>query len=445
MVLIKALLTGLLGVSLCIMKKNVWYRGVILVGLLAIMQTASADWQHSSAAQGVIYSLAVSGTNIFAGGHGILFSSDTGTSWTLVDSGLPTPTNVLSVFSLAASGTNIFAGTYGHGVFLSTNNGTTWTAIDSGLPSKTTDVYYLLVNGTNVLAGAPSHGVFLSTNNGTSWTAVDSGLPQNTMYSNTIKFLAGNGTTLFTGIVYGGIFLSTNNGASWTAVDSGFISNVTVHALAAIGTNLFAATDNRGVFLSINNGATWTSIDSGLPLPSNTYYPSFTSLAVSGTNLFTTTLAGVYLSTDNGKSWTNVSPGLGSLMDGPACLAISGRYLIAGSSSGLWRRPLSEMLSATPVIPYNQNTPALQTKLRVSASVTAHAGIKVNYSLASRCKVQLGIYTIAGEKLVSLEQGEQAPGTFSVSLPADKIQAGLYICRFQAGNRRESALVRVMK
>jgi len=49
MVLIKALLTGLLGVSLCIMKKNVWYRGVILVGLLAIMQTASADWQHSSA------------------------------------------------------------------------------------------------------------------------------------------------------------------------------------------------------------------------------------------------------------------------------------------------------------------------------------------------------------------------------------------------------------
>ena len=265
------------------------------------------------------------------------------------------------------------------------------------------------------------------------------------MYSNTITFLAGNGTTLFTGIVYGGIFLSTNNGAIWKAVDSGFISNVTVHALAAIGTNLFAATDNRGVFLSTNNGATWTSIDSGLPLPSNTYYRSFPSLAVSGTNLFTTTLTGVYLSTDNGKSWTNVSPGLTSLMDNPTCLAISGPYLFAGSTNGLWRRPLSEMLSATPVIPYNQNTPALQTKLRVSPSVTAHAGIKVDYSLASRSTVRLGIFSVTGKKIVSVDQGEQAAGTFSVSLPADKIQAGLYICRFQAGSCRENALVRVMK
>ena len=270
-------------------------------------------------------------------------------------------------------------------------------------------------------------------------------MPKNVTYYNYFTFLSAIGTTLFTGGAYGGVFLSTNFGINWTTVDSGVITNMTVHALAAIGTNLFAATDNKGVFLSTNNGASWTPIDSGLPLPSNTNYPAFTSLAVSGTNLFTTTLIGVYLSTNNGNSWTLVSPGLTSSMNDPTCLATSGRYLFAGFTSGLWRRPLSEMLSATQAIPYNQNIQTLQTKLRVSASVTAQAGIKVNYSLASRCKVGLGIYTIAGEKLVSLEQGEQTPGTFSVSLPADKIQAGLYICRFQAGNRRESALVRVMK
>ena len=433
------------------MKKNIWYRGIMLIGLLAIVQTASADWQKSNAAQGNVFCFGVSGTNMFAGGNSaILYSSDTGTNWTLVDSGLPK--NYIT--SIVISGTNTFAGTgtgsgfnSGSGIYLSTNNGAFWTPIDSGLPSKTALASCLAVSGSNIFATidyTPTHGVYLSTDNGTVWSPVDSGLPKNINYVNYFTFLTAIGTTLFTGGAYGGVFFSTNSGVNWTAVDSGVITNVTVHALAAIGTNLFAATDNRGIFLSTNNGASWTPIDSGLLLPSNTYH-AFTSLAVSGTNLFTTSQDGVYLSTNNGASWTLVNPGLGSSMNDPTCLAINGRYLFAGCTFGLWRRPLSEMLSATPVIPCNQNTPALQTKLRVSASVNAHSGIRVNYALASRCAVRLGIYTVAGEKLVLLEQGEQAPGTFSVRLPADKIRAGLYIYRFQAGSYRESALVRVMK
>jgi len=37
--------------------------------------------------------------------------------------------------ALAVSGTNLFAGTWGSGVFLSTNNGTSWTAVNTGLGS----------------------------------------------------------------------------------------------------------------------------------------------------------------------------------------------------------------------------------------------------------------------------------------------------------------------
>ncbi|HEX9970745.1 MAG TPA: regulator, partial [bacterium] len=37
------------------------------------------------------------------------------------------------VNSLAVSGTNLFAGTDGGGVFLSTNKGTNWTAVNTGL------------------------------------------------------------------------------------------------------------------------------------------------------------------------------------------------------------------------------------------------------------------------------------------------------------------------
>ncbi|HTO34828.1 MAG TPA: hypothetical protein VLZ72_01200, partial [Flavobacterium sp.] len=56
-----------------------------------------------------------------------------------------------SVLSLAISGTNIFAGTYGGGVFLSSNNGSSWTEVNNGLPS--TRVLSLAISGTNIFAG----------------------------------------------------------------------------------------------------------------------------------------------------------------------------------------------------------------------------------------------------------------------------------------------------
>src|SRR5712692_9817374 len=78
------------------------------------------------------------------------------------------------VFTFAVSGTNLFAGTYDGGVFLSTNNGTSWTAVNTGLTNTIVNV--LAVSGTNLFAGTIGGGVFRSTNDGTSWTAVDTGL-----------------------------------------------------------------------------------------------------------------------------------------------------------------------------------------------------------------------------------------------------------------------------
>lgn len=93
------------------------------------------------------------------------------------------------VNSLAVSGTNLFAGTWSGGVFLSTNNGTSWAAVNTGLTH--TNVYSLAVSGTNLFAGT-SAGVFLTTNNGTSWTEVNTGLTDSSVLS-----FGFSGTTLF--------------------------------------------------------------------------------------------------------------------------------------------------------------------------------------------------------------------------------------------------------
>jgi hypothetical protein len=63
------------------------------------------------------------------------------------------------VTALAVSGTNLFAGTDGgSGVFRSTNNGTNWTAVNTGLTD--TYVYALASIGTYLFAGAGNTGVW---------------------------------------------------------------------------------------------------------------------------------------------------------------------------------------------------------------------------------------------------------------------------------------------
>jgi uncharacterized repeat protein (TIGR01451 family) len=116
-----------------------------------------------------IISLAISGPNIIAGGDldGVYISSNNGTSWALPNVGLGG-----MIYSLVVSGTNVFAGTSG-GVFLSVNNGLNWTHMVNGMPGC--NVYSIVCSGTNIFAGT-DQGIYLSNNNGLNWTAMNTGL-----------------------------------------------------------------------------------------------------------------------------------------------------------------------------------------------------------------------------------------------------------------------------
>jgi hypothetical protein len=59
---------------------------------------------------------------------------------------------------LTVAGTNLFAGIFRSGVFLSSDNGTSWTAVNTGLTY--TDVLTLTVSGSNLFAGTQALGVW---------------------------------------------------------------------------------------------------------------------------------------------------------------------------------------------------------------------------------------------------------------------------------------------
>jgi hypothetical protein len=118
-----------------------------------------------------INTLLTNENNIFAGtnNNGIFLSTNNGENWTVANNGFPTGT---SVITLALSGTNIFAGT-GNGVYLSTNNGGNW--ISKGLTNIV--VRDLTVNGIYIFAATEGGGaVYISTNNGANWIIKNQGM-----------------------------------------------------------------------------------------------------------------------------------------------------------------------------------------------------------------------------------------------------------------------------
>ena len=316
-----------------------------------------------------VYALSVSNGNLFAGTYygGIFKSTDNGASWNGANSGF---TDNFMV-SLAANGGNLFAGTYGCGVSFSTDNGTTWIQAGSGPNNR---VNAVATNGT-YLFGGTIDGVYRSSNSGTSWTQVNSGLT-----SKNILCLFPVGQNLFAGTGGGGVFRSTDNGTNWTGVSTGLPSNSRVRSIISIGSNTFAGTDS-GVYISANDGGNWAQVNSGLTNKSIWAFAvmpngsggtdllagtwgggvfrstnngtswtatAFTSVAEAlctvDRNIFAGAPDGIALSTDNGASWTSVSTGLPDT-EIKSFAVVGTNIFAATSNSGVWRRPLSEMVT----------------------------------------------------------------------------------------------------
>ena len=279
-----------------------------------------------------VRTLAVSGTNIFAGtGNGGVFrSTNNGTSWTAVNTGL---TNN-QVLALIVVGNDIYAGTYG-GVFRSSDLGLNWQPLNNGLTSLM--VLALYQSGNYIYAGTAGGGIFRLPTNGTTWSQVNNGLT-----TVSINAFANNSQYLFAGGT--GLFRSSNNGSSWEPI--GPFTSIWVHTIAVLGDDIFVGTENFGVYRSTDNGDTWSQVNNGL---SNLIVQK---LYVVGTGIFAGTNVGVYLSTNNGVNWSYT--GLIAIAFSFATLG-SDIYAGTGFTTGVYKRSISEMMSVVNVIITSDN------------------------------------------------------------------------------------------
>jgi photosystem II stability/assembly factor-like uncharacterized protein len=328
---------------------------------------------------------------LFAGfeNSGIYRSIDSGATWIVCN--LPES----SVNTMTSSNDNIFAGAV-TGFFLSTDNGTTWQPKMNGMQNS--NVSAILADGENLFVGTQGGKnepcLFETTSKANSWNAdtLIQGYNINTLFRSDSNLLAGGSPfNYFSG---SGFFESTDDGILWNTIQT---DNVTVISFVKTDYALYATT-NSGLYYTFSNGSDWSHIyyytspgefydkfagasvlgqmgnmawlaakesqpykqcaifytdDMGNWQPvADTSVPEqgmVTAFASSGMNLFIAAdSAGIFLTTDSGAHWMNENLGLGD--SNVTSLAIQGNELLAGTAtSGVWRRPLAEMIPASSV------------------------------------------------------------------------------------------------
>jgi photosystem II stability/assembly factor-like uncharacterized protein len=312
-------------------------------GLDAVQVLSSAiDPQHSG--------------TLYAGSNGGVYKTlNGGGTWDFAFGGW-TMTNSLAVDPTDSN--RVYAGT-DVGVFKSVDGGNSWTAMNAGLAPyhEATDVNLLIIDPQHpntIYAASPGRGsLFKSTDGAASWGAINSGLPLNGGYPAQITLAMDSEDTdiLYAGTYIGSsaVFKSNDGGLTWTALSlefdtvPGTYGSIQISSLAvdpqASGT-VYAAVSTFSVSTNSSSGAIWRTVDAGatwqrLFAPSTA---SITALAVDpldSTRIYAATTNGIITSVDAGLSWGQI-PGSPDFINSLVFDASQPSTLYAAGPDGLF-------------------------------------------------------------------------------------------------------------
>jgi hypothetical protein len=322
-----------------------------------------------------VYALAVSGSDLYAGGFFTVVNSTSassiakwnGGSWSALEPGLNGifPQTYPNVTALAVSGNDAYVGGFfataggaGAAYNIARWNGSGWSALGSGIgPNFYFDsVNALTASGSDLYVGGNftetggSAAKYVAKWDGSSWSALGSGLGSDTV-SAQVHALAVSGNDLYAA----GAFMTASgiavtniakwDGSSWSALGSGIgDANSSVNVLAVSRSDVYAGGSftTAGGIAATNiarwDGGSWSALGSGISAPAAYPYNggSVVALAVSGSDLyaggsFTSTggVAATNIAKWDGNSWSPLGSGLNG---GVAALVVSGGNLYAGGS-----------------------------------------------------------------------------------------------------------------
>jgi hypothetical protein len=340
---------------------------------------------------------------------------DNGSSWNPVNNGL---TN-LNIYSLAISGNNIFAGTLS-GIFLSTNNGSSWN--DIGLTGLL--VYSLAISGCNIFAGTWGDGIFLSTDNGSSWNEVNNGL-----MNLIINSLAISGTNIFASTWGDGVFFSTDNGSSWNVISTG-LTNLFVLPLAI---------NEDYIFAGMWGGCIWRRpLNEFIPVELVSFVANVQPDCTIMLNWETATEInnkGFEIQRSNGGEFEPIAfvNGNGTITEVQAY-----SYLDRDVKGGTYSYRLKQVdfdgtFKYSKVVNVDVTTPAVYT-LGQNYPNPFNSSTTIRYSIPNQSKVIIKVFDILGKEIGILVNEEKPAGNYEIDFNASELPSGVYFYQLKAGD-----------
>lgn len=206
--------------------------------------------------------------------NGLFVSVDAAQHWGAVQvngKGLPASVFTALAFDLNAPQTIYVAAQ--HGVIVSTNAGSTWTSIANGIPTDATINGLTFDTDHHQLWAATSQGIYRSDDRGITWQALNNGLSANlNVYTVQPASISGGTAGLVFAGTSQGFLRSTDNGAHW-AESLQSLARTQVRAVFVDfrkPTTVYVGTD-VGVLRSDDSGQNWSGIASGLPRDQSVY------------------------------------------------------------------------------------------------------------------------------------------------------------------------------
>ncbi len=414
-----------------------------------------------------VNALACIGSNVFAGfmDDAIYRSTDNGTIWKAVNSG---STENPPIRSLSTIGNTVFAATdyelyaslhdgdvwnptlFGYrvassmgavvyatddtGVCISLDGGISWTTLlNTGFPWFELPVDLTAIGINIFLATAPENdldtnaGIYLSTNNGGSWSLTK-------VKSPSVSAVVTNGNNIYA-IIGGSLWASLDTGSTWQRVPvPPYGSPPPIFAVTFRDSEMFLGTSS-GALRSMDKGEHWQFINLGLPM-----YVS--GLTVHGTTVFAGTTAGVYVLNNDDTSWTAVNTGLPSTSNSISSIIADDSDLYVALGQSVWRRPLSEIITAIKMPLSNRPITFL---LFQNYPNPFNPSTVISYELGTTLIVSLEVFDMLGRKIETLISERQTAGTHSVIFNASNLSSGVYFYRLIAGSFIETKKLMVIK
>jgi hypothetical protein len=343
----------------------------------------------------------------------------------------------------------LFAGSVNGGIFRSADKGIEWS--NSTFPYATIKAF---INHGEYLLAATSRGMYRTSDN-IWWHRADTGMESVVAYSFAII-----GDTLFTGTVGKGVFRSTDNGSSWQSANTGLGDKMDVHSLRYHNGYLYAGS-RSGIYRSSNRGDEWNQLKANIfgvmkvmVVSNGELYLGTTGSGVfrwdeendtlifvglkgrEVTNMFmiggdmfaAVTTNGVFRSSDNGTTWTAINEGLTDLrMTGFGI--VDGMLYASTESWGIWKRPLSEVLSE---VEDNITSSSISSDLFVHPN-PATERIIIRFMQKKSSLVTITLHDALGRIVTQpVVDAMQEAGEHQIALPTDGLAAGVYLCSVNA-------------